>query len=100
MSNEFINLFSIMMAIMIPVGVGGGVVILMASLGKRLSKRRIPSPESSEDLGGVLDALERMELRLQQVEERVDFIERVLPAMREAKLISELPAPPVDRTPR
>lgn len=94
---EFVSLFGTMMAILIPVGVGGGIVVLMASFAKR---RRRASSGSSEDLAAVLDSLERMDLRLQQIEERVDFIERVLPALREGKLLPELPAKSVEQTPR
>jgi hypothetical protein len=95
--NEFLNLFAIMMAILIPVGVGGGIVVLMANISKR---RRIASSGSSEDLAASLETLERIDLRLQQLEERVDFIERVLPALREGKPLTELPARPLERTPR
>ena len=95
--NEFLNLFAVMMAILIPVGVGGGIVVLMANISKR---RRIASSGSSEDLAANLETLERIDLRLQQLEERVDFIERVLPALREGKPLTELPERSVARTPR
>jgi hypothetical protein len=95
--NDFLNLFGIMMAILIPVGVGGGIVVLMANLSKR---RRIASSSTSEDLAASLETLERIDLRLQQLEERVDFIERVLPTLREGKPLPELPARSVERTPR
>ncbi len=95
--NEFLNLFAVMMAILIPVGVGGGIVVLMANLAKR---RRIASSGTSEDLAASLETLERIDLRLQQLEERVDFIERVLPALREGKSLTELPARSVEHTPR
>lgn len=95
--NEFVSLFGVMMAILIPVGIGGGIVALMANFAKR---RRIASSGSSEDLAAVLETLDRMDLRLQQLEERVDFIERVLPSLREGKPLSELPARSVERTPR
>ena len=95
--NEFLNLFAVMMAILIPVGVGGGIVVLMANISKR---RRIASSGSSEDLAASLETLERIDLRLQQLEERVDFIERVLPALREGKPLTELPARSLERTPR
>jgi len=98
MDPEFLKLFGTMMAIMIPVGVGGGVFVLIASLAKRRGKRRIPSA-SSEDFGTVLDTVERMEAQLQQVEERLDFIERVLPALREGKLLLEAPARSRQSTP-
>ena len=95
--NEFLNLFAVMMAILIPVGIGGGIVVLMANMAKR---RRIASSGSSEDLAANLETLERIDLRLQQLEERVDFIERVLPALREGKPLTELPERSVARTPR
>jgi hypothetical protein len=94
---EFVSLFGTMMAILIPVGVGGGIVVMMASFAKR---RRRATSGSSEDLAAVLDNLERMDLRLQQIEERVDFIERVLPALREGKPLPEIPPRSVERTPR
>ena len=95
--NEFYSLFGVMMAIMIPVSIGGGIVVLMASFAKR---RRGVSSGSSEDLGAVLETLERMDVRLQQLEERVDFIERVLPTVREGKPLPELPGRSVEQTPR
>src|SRR5262249_972416 len=91
MGPEFVKLFGTMLAIMVPVAVGGGVFVLIASLAKRRGKRRIPTA-NSEDLGTVLDGLARMEAQLQEVQERVDFIERVLPALREGKPMPELPA--------
>jgi hypothetical protein len=97
MDSDVIKLFGVMLAIMIPVGVAGGIAALLNALGKR---RRIAASTSSEDLTAVLDTLERMDLRLQQLEERVDFIERVLPALREGKPLSELPPRSVERTPR
>jgi hypothetical protein len=95
--NEFFSLFGVMMAILIPVGIAGGIVALITSFAKR---RRIASSGSSEDLAAVLETLDRMDLRLQQLEERVDFIERVLPALREGKPLTELPARSVEPTPR
>lgn len=97
MDPEVVKLFGVMLAIMIPVGIGGGIAALMSSLAKR---RRVAASAGSDDLVTVLDTLERMDLRLQQLEERVDFIERVLPALREGKPLSELPARSVERTPK
>ena len=94
---EFLSLFGVMMAILIPVGFVGGIVALVANFVKR---RGIASSGSSEDLAASLETLERIDQRLQQLEERVDFIERVLPALREGKPLTELPARSVERTPR
>lgn len=94
---EFLSLFGVMMAILIPVGFVGGIVALVANFVKR---RGIASSGGSEDLAASLETLERIDQRLQQLEERVDFIERVLPALREGKPLTELPARSVERTPR
>jgi len=83
MDSEFVKLFATMLAIMVPVAVGGGVFVLIASLAKRRRGRSIRPPSGSEDLRSVLDGIERLDLRMQQLEERLDFVERVLPTLRE-----------------
>jgi hypothetical protein len=90
MDPEVLKLFGVMTAIMIPVGLGGGVFVLIASFAKRRRRGRIPeSAAQSQQLSACLDALERTEAQIQQLEERLDFIERVLPALREGKPLPE-----------
>jgi hypothetical protein len=90
--DEFVKLFLTMLAILVPVSIAGGIVALMASFAKR-HRIAAPPPANPEDLSAILETLERMDVRLQQLEERVDFVERVLPGLRAGKPVPELPSP-------
>jgi hypothetical protein len=83
MDPEVVKLFGVMLAIMVPVAAGGGVFVLIASLAKRHRSGGIRPSSGSDDLSSVLDGIERLDLRMQQLEERLDFVERVLPTLRE-----------------
>lgn len=93
MGSEYFDLFATMMAIMIPVSIGGGIVVLFASVAKRRRNRGIRPASGSDDLTRVLESVERLDLRMQQLEERLDFVERILPALREGKPLVDAPDP-------
>jgi hypothetical protein len=84
--DEFIKLFGVMMAVMIPVAIGGGVFVLIAG---RVKRFRIPRPATSradlEQLERRLDELEQNQRQVHELAERLDFVERMLPALREGK---------------
>ena len=88
---DFINLFGVMMAIMIPVAIGGGIFVLIAARVKRLKARRGASPtQDLEQLRTRVDDLEHGQRQLQELAERLDFIERMLPALREGRETPQL----------
>jgi len=91
--DDAIKLFAVMMAILVPVALGGGLYLLIASFVKRTTRTHdaIESGDLQE-LRGRLEELEGKESRLQELEERLDFLERALPRAREAKA-------PRDKTP-
>ena len=93
MSSEFFDLFATMMAIMIPISIGGGIVVLFASVAKRRRNRSIRPANGSDGDTRVRESIERLDLRLQQLEERLDFVERILPALREGKPLVDAPDP-------
>jgi len=90
MDPAVLKLFGVMMAIMIPIALGGGVFVLIASFEKTRRGRSTESANTPEQLGRS-DILERIQAQLQQLEERLDFMERVLPALREGKPLPETP---------
>ena len=95
MDSDFVGVFTTLMAIMIPVAVGGGIFVLIASFAKRRGgrNRSIRPASGSDDLTRVLESVERLDLRMQQLEERLDFVERVLPPLREGKPLVDAPDP-------
>ena len=93
MGSEYFDLFATMMAIMIPISIGGGIVVLFASVAKRRRNRSIRPASGSDELTSVLESVERLDLRMQQLEERLDFVERMLPALREGKPLVDAPDP-------
>jgi len=90
--DDVIKLFGVMVAIMIPVAIGGGVFVLIAGRLKALRGRRAAgSSQELEELRARVQELEQHQTQLQELEERVDFFERMLLALREGKA---LPQPP------
>ena len=57
------------------------------ALGRRLSARGTPAPDAAEleELHNRVEALEAGQRRLAEVEERLDFAERLLATQREAE---------------
>ncbi|HVH10599.1 MAG TPA: hypothetical protein VM736_12455 [Gemmatimonadales bacterium] len=88
------KLFGVMMAIMIPAAIFVATIVLVSSFAKGARDRRAKSAAGSQELAPLADSLERIDSRLQQLEERVDFIERVLPAVREGNRLQEAPRRP------
>lgn len=79
-----IKLFGVMMAIMLPVALGGGVFVLVAHYTKKLqSARRGASSQELEQLRTRLEELEHGQQQVHELAERLDFVERMLPARRD-----------------
>ena len=82
-----LELFGVMMAIMIPVAMG---VVIISMSTKRLKLRRpVVSSRDLEQLHARIDALERGQSQVHELAERLDFVERMLPALRERKSVPE-----------
>lgn len=65
-----------------------GVIVLAIGHVKRLAARSAPgqlSPEELDDIRSRLVELEQRDVRVEEIEERLDFVERVLGRAREAK---------------
>jgi hypothetical protein len=68
--------------------IGGGVLILTIALAQiimvkvRASSRALPAPDP--EIGELHQAIDAMQSRLGEVEERLDFTERLLAQYREA----------------
>lgn len=81
-----IKLFGVMLAVMLPVAIGGGVYALIAHYTKRLKPRRgSGSTQELEALRARVEELEHGQRQVHELAERVDFVERMLPALREGK---------------
>lgn len=84
--DEILKLFGVMLAIMIPVAIGGGILGVIGHLTKRLKAPRAPaSSEELEELRARVEELEHGQRQVHELAERVDFVERMLPALREGK---------------
>jgi len=77
------------MAVMIPVGIGGGIFVLIAAYTKRKGRRTPIASQELEQLRARLDELELAQRQVHELAERLDFVERLLPALRENKPLSE-----------
>ena len=91
--DDVIKLLGVMTAIMIPVAVGGGVFVLIATFTKRFKGSR--PPIASQELKQLRARVEELELGQKQVSElaeRLDFVERMLPALREGRALPEAPS--------
>ena len=82
----------------VPVGIAAavaGAAILTGPLGKaiarhlELSASPRPDPEALQELAHRVEALEQAQARLAELEERLDFTERLLVQQRDAERLGE-----------
>lgn len=69
-----------------------GTIVLAIGYLKRLPARAAPGQLSAEELDAFrerLAELEQRDVRVEQIEERLDFVERVLGRSREAKALRD-----------
>lgn len=84
--DDILKLFGVMLAIMVPVAIGGGVFAVIGHFTKRLKARRGPaSSQELEELRARIEELEHGQRQVHELAERVDFVERMLPVLREGK---------------
>ena len=72
---------------------GGGIVIALgfSPIGKAVAERirgRAPAAADAAQLDGVLDELEQVRRELAELQERMDFAERLLAKQREAERLA------------
>ena len=71
---------------MMGIGPGGGIFVLIAGRIKRSKARRLgASTQDLEQLRTRVDDLEHGQGQLRELAERLDFVERVLPGLREGR---------------
>jgi hypothetical protein len=99
MDPGIIKLFGVMMAIMLPIFLGVGLLSVITAMGKRIGRPHSPDTEGLQHLRERLEQLEARDARIQDLEERLDFVERVLPALREGRPPLGSPRDPHEKTP-
>ena len=72
---------------------GGGIVIALgfSPIGKAVAERirgRAPAAADAAQLDGVVDELEQVRRELAELQERMDFAERLLAKQREAERLA------------
>ncbi|HWO87990.1 MAG TPA: hypothetical protein VNL98_02450 [Gemmatimonadales bacterium] len=78
----------------------GGLFMLITSLARRIGNPpRAPSSDEIEDLRARLDALEQRASQYEELDERLDFLERMALALREGKPAPQGLPPRKERTP-
>ena len=83
---DVIKLFGVMMAVTMPAVIGWGIYAWIANQSKRVKPGRgNPASQELEDLQARVDELERGQRQVLELAERLDFVERMLPALREGK---------------
>jgi len=88
--DDAIKLFAVMMAVTMPAVIGWGVYALIANYSKRLKAGRPTlSSQEVEQLLTRVEELERGQRQVLELAERLDFVERMLPALREGKAPSK-----------
>jgi hypothetical protein len=88
--DDILKFFGVMMSIMIAAGGGYAVIVLVSAWAKRLERRGgTTDPALDAEVGRLRDRvheLEGAEERLAELEERLDFAERMLTQAREARI--------------
>jgi hypothetical protein len=97
--SDVIKVFVGMIAVMIPVAIGGALFFRL-TFGRRGPRRRsAQSAAEIEQLNARIAELEMREDRTHELEERVDFVERMLIGLREGKTPEGLPPRRKETTP-
>ena len=97
MDPHVLNFLIATLGVTVSLGIGGGVFVLIAK--KLRTPSQPPSSEEIDDLRARLEILEGMASRVEEQDERLDFLERVLSARKEGRPGPvELP-PRKERTP-
>jgi len=85
---DVIKLFAVMMAVTMPAVIGWGIYAWIANYSKRLKAGRSSlSSQEVEHLLTRVEELERGQRQVLELAERLDFVERMLPSLREGKAL-------------
>ena len=97
MDPHVLNFLIATLGVTLSLAIGGGLFMLIAK--KLRTPSQSPSNDEIEDLRSRLESLEGMASRFEEQDERLDFLERVLSALKEGRGAPvELP-PRKQRTP-
>jgi Tfp pilus assembly protein PilO len=85
---DIFKLFGVMMAVTMPAVIGWGIYALIANYSKRLKAGRPNvSSQELEQLRTRVEELEQGQRQVHELAERLDFVERILPTLREGKAL-------------
>ena len=87
--DDILKFFGVMMSIMVAAGGGYAVIALVSAWARRLERRAAADPVLEAEVDRLRDRvhqLEGAEERMAELEERLDFAERMLAQGREARL--------------
>ena len=87
--DDILKFFGVMMSIMVAAGGGYAVIALVSAWARRLERRSAADPALEAEVDRLRDRvhqLEGAEERMAELEERLDFAERMLAQGREARL--------------
>ena len=90
--------FRLMLAGTVWLLIAAGLFAVTRALVKRFRTSSPPSVNELEEIRTRMELLEAREAQVEELEERLDFLERVLPAIREGKPLS-IPPPRRQTTP-
>lgn len=88
------DLFRLMLAGAVWLLIATGLFVVIRALVKRFRSSSLPAVNELEEIRTRMQLLETREAQFEELEERLDFLERMLPAIREGK---PLAAPPPQR---
>lgn len=100
MDPGILKFFGVMMTLTLSIALGGGLLMLITSFAKRIrNPAQVPSSDQIEDLRARLELLEQRASQYEELDERLDFLERVVLALREGKPAPQGLPPRKERTP-
>lgn len=85
MDSSILDLFGAMLSITVSVAVGAGLFKVIAAFAARLRSGQSIASGDLEKLEALAEGIQQRDIQIQQLEERVDFLERALPALREGR---------------
>jgi hypothetical protein len=97
MDPHVLNFLIATLGVTVSVAIGAGVYTLIAN--KLRAPFQAPANDEIEELRSRLDTLEGTASRFEELGERLDFVERVLSALKEGRAASVQLPPRKERTP-
>ena len=97
MDPHVLNFLIATLGVTVSLAIGGGLFVLIAK--KLRTPSQAPSSDEIEDLRSRLEILEGMSSRFEEQDERLDFLERVVSALKEGRASPVQLPPRKERTP-